>query len=105
MGEIGLDAARRPALAGPMIRRSVDDAVRACRLWFGRCVRRLGIGAIGRDAMVGGHTMATSPAAVLRIFFLACRAFDTRCGRYVSGGALGRRGELRVVSATSRPPQ
>ena len=71
MGEIGRGAARRRALAGPTIWCRVDDSLRPCRGWFGGGVRRLGIEAIGRDAMVCGHTMATSPSAVLRIFFLA----------------------------------
>ena len=54
---------------------------------LGRRVRRLGIEAMRHDAMAGGYTMATSPAAVLRIFVLALLAFDPRCGRYALGGA------------------
>ena len=40
-----------------------------------------------RDAMAGGHTMATSPVAVHRIFVLAVLAFDPPSDRYTLGGA------------------
>jgi len=87
MGESGVNAARRPVLIGSTIRPSVGDSAPRCRFELGGCVRRLGIDAMRRDAMAGGHTMATAPAAVHRIFLLALLAFDPRCGRYAVGGA------------------